>query len=100
MVSHSRHGLHRLRDLVNHDQQGFATNVYARLFSIEPGLRDLFGPSMTETRGKFAGVIDHVLEAIPAPGGQDELVEFWPSSAETTVSTTSRPRRTTTCTGR
>ncbi len=76
MVSHSRHGLHRLRDLVKHDQQGFATNVYARLFSIEPGLRDLFGPSMTETRGKFAGVIDHVLEAIPAPGGQDELVEF------------------------
>ncbi len=76
MVSHSRRGLHHLRDLVNQDQQGFATNVYARLFSIEPSLRDLFGPSMTEMRSKFVGVIDHVLETIPAPSGQDELVEF------------------------
>ncbi|MBD0020829.1 oxidoreductase [Gordonia pseudamarae] len=76
MVSHSRRGLHHLRDLVNEDQQGFATNVYARLFSIEPALRDLFGPSMTEMRSKFVGVIDHVLATIPAPSGQDELVDF------------------------
>lgn len=76
MVAHSRHVLHHLRELIAHDPDRFSANVYTRLFGLSPDLRDLFGPTMSDQRQAFYHVIDHVLEAIPAPDGQGELIEF------------------------
>ncbi|NDK92157.1 oxidoreductase [Gordonia desulfuricans] len=76
MANHSRHVLHQLRELVNRDPERFSTNIYTRLFAIDPDLRELFGAMMTTQRKAFYHVIDHVLEVIPAETGQAELVEF------------------------
>lgn len=76
MASHSRHVLHRLRDAVNEHPNRFVTNVYTRMFAIDPDLRDLFGVSMAAQQASFHRVIDHVLDAIPAETGHAELVEF------------------------
>ncbi|EON32603.1 oxidoreductase FAD/NAD(P)-binding domain protein [Gordonia terrae C-6] len=76
MATHSRHALHQLRTAVNRQPDRFVTNVYTRMFAIDPDLRDLFGVSMAAQRIAFHRVIDHVLEAIPAESGHAELVEF------------------------
>lgn len=76
MATHSRHALHHLRAAVNRDPDGFAKNVYTRMFAIDPDLRDLFPAMMAGQRDAFYRVIDHVLEVIPAPTGHTELVEF------------------------
>ncbi|MBD0863676.1 oxidoreductase [Gordonia sp. zg691] len=76
MASHSRHTLHQLRTVVNRHPDRFVTNVYTRMFAVDPDLRDLFGVSMAAQRVAFHRVIDHVLEAIPAESGHAELVEF------------------------
>ncbi len=76
MANHSRHTLHHLRELINRDPDRFVTNVYTRLFTIDPDLRDLFPAVMSEQRAAFFGVIDHVLEVVPAETGHTELIEF------------------------
>jgi NAD(P)H-flavin reductase/hemoglobin-like flavoprotein len=76
MATHTRHALHQLRTAVNRQPDRFVTNVYTRMFAIDPDLRDLFGVSMAAQRVAFHRVIDHVLEAIPAESGHAELVEF------------------------
>ncbi|WP_439030335.1 FAD-binding oxidoreductase [Gordonia terrae] len=76
MATHSRHALHQLRTAVNRHPDRFVTDVYTRMFAIDPDLRDLFGVSMAAQRVAFHRVIDHVLEAIPAESGHAELVEF------------------------
>lgn len=76
MASHSRHTLHQLRTAVNRQPDRFVTNVYTRMFAIDPDLRDLFGVSMAAQQIAFHRVIDHVLEAIPAESGHADLVEF------------------------
>ncbi|HCS59752.1 MAG TPA: oxidoreductase [Gordonia polyisoprenivorans] len=76
MASHSRHVLHQLRDLIARDPDRFARNIYTRLFAIDPDLRELFGAMMSQQREAFYHVIDHVLDVIPSPDGQAELVEF------------------------
>ena len=76
MASHSRHVLHQLRELIGTNPDQFATNVYTRLFAIDPDLRELFGVMMSGQRQAFYHVIDHVLEVIPSGDGQEELVEF------------------------
>ncbi|MCD2144999.1 globin domain-containing protein [Gordonia paraffinivorans] len=76
MASHTRHALHQLRIEVNRDPERFVTEVYTRMFAIDPDLRDLFGVSMAAQHEAFHRVIDHVLEAIPAATGHTELVEL------------------------
>ena len=76
MASHSRHALHHLRELINRNPDRFTTDLYTRLFALDPDLRGLFGATLTHQRRAFFGVIDHVLEVIPAPTGQDEIVDF------------------------
>ncbi|MEP9394942.1 FAD-binding oxidoreductase [Gordonia sp. VNQ95] len=76
MANHSRHVLHHLRELINRDPDRFTSNLYTRLFAVDPDLRELFGVMMSLQRQAFYHVIDHVLEVIPAPTGQQELVEF------------------------
>lgn len=76
MASHSRHVLHQLRELIARDPDRFASNIYTRLFSIDPNLRELFGAMMSLQRRAFYHVIDHVLDVIPSATGHQELVEF------------------------
>lgn len=76
MANHSRHVLHHVRDQINKDPERFSTNVYTRMFAIDPDLRDLFPALMSEQRDAFFGVIDHVLDVIPREEGHAELVEF------------------------
>lgn len=76
MASHSRHVLHHLREVIAANPDRFAMNVYTRLFSIEPDLRELFGAMMSGQRQAFYHVIDHVLEVIPTGIGQGDLVDF------------------------
>ncbi|MGP3706968.1 globin domain-containing protein [Gordonia paraffinivorans] len=76
MAIHTRHALHQLRIEVNRDPERFVTEVYTRMFAIDPDLRDLFGVSMAAQHEAFHRVIDHVLEAIPAATGHTELVEL------------------------
>ncbi|ROZ86278.1 FAD-binding oxidoreductase [Gordonia sp. OPL2] len=76
MPSHSRHTLHHLRDLINRDPDRFAANVYTRMFSIDPDLRELFPAVMAGQRDAFYRVIDHVLDVIPSDTGHAELIEF------------------------
>lgn len=76
MVSHARPVLHQLRDLIGTDPDRFARNVYSRLFTIDPDLRELFGASLTAQQQAFYHVIDHVLEVIPDPQTHEALVDF------------------------
>ncbi|MFW0793805.1 FAD-binding oxidoreductase [Gordonia sp. CPCC 205515] len=76
MANHSRHTLHHLRQLINRDPDRFSTNVYSRMFAIDPDLRDLFPAVMAGQRDAFFRVIDHILDVIPAETGHTELVEF------------------------
>lgn len=76
MANHSQHVLHRLRETINRDPDRFTTNIYTRLFAIDPDLRELFGVMMSLQHQAFFHVIDHVLEVIPGMTGHDELVEF------------------------
>lgn len=43
---------------------------------MKPAIRELFPAEMGGLRASFTDVLVHVLEAIPAPDGHDELVEF------------------------
>ncbi|AZG47621.1 FAD-binding oxidoreductase [Gordonia insulae] len=76
MASHSRHTLQHLRTLINGDPDRFSANVYTRMFSIDPDLRELFPAVMAHQRDAFFRVIDHVLEVVPAESGHAELIEF------------------------
>lgn len=68
--------LHRLRELIDSDPDRFARRVFARLFGASPALRDLFPAHLGRLREAFIQVLDHVLEALPAPDGHDELIEL------------------------
>ncbi|WP_026917564.1 FAD-binding oxidoreductase [Gordonia shandongensis] len=68
--------LAQARSLIAADPDRFARSVFARLFALQPRLRELFPVEMAELRSVFVDVIDHVLDAIPASGGHDELVDF------------------------
>ncbi|WP_454163812.1 FAD-binding oxidoreductase [Gordonia iterans] len=68
--------LHRLRDLIAADPDGFAGRVLARLFGLSPATRDLFPAHLSHLRQAFTQVLDHVLEALPGESGHDELIEF------------------------
>ncbi|MEE3852947.1 FAD-binding oxidoreductase [Gordonia sp. LSe1-13] len=76
MPSHSRHILHHLRELIRRDPDRFASNIYTRMFSIDPDLRELFPAVMSGQRDAFFRVIDHVLDVVPQREGHGELVEF------------------------
>ncbi|MGB3696912.1 MAG: FAD-binding oxidoreductase [Gordonia sp. (in: high G+C Gram-positive bacteria)] len=68
--------LPQARALVASDPDRFARSVFARMFAARPSLRELFPAEMGGLRVAFTEVLDHVLEAIPAPDGHGELVEF------------------------
>ncbi|WP_298445091.1 FAD-binding oxidoreductase [Gordonia sp. (in: high G+C Gram-positive bacteria)] len=68
--------LHRLRALIAADPDGFAGRVLSRLFGSAPAVRDLFPPHLRHLREAFIDVLDHVLEALPAESGHDELIEL------------------------
>lgn len=68
--------LSQARALVAGNSERFATNVFARLFTLKPELRELFAAELGGLRRAFVDVLDHVLEAIAAPDGHGELVEF------------------------
>lgn len=62
--------------MVGEDLDGFSAAVFTRIFAEDPGLADLFGADLVQTRRSFVDVIDHVLEVVPATEGHPELVEF------------------------
>lgn len=62
--------------MIARDPDGFARNVYLKMFALNPALRDLFPAMMTEQRDAFYRVIDHVLEVVPGNSGHAELVDF------------------------
>lgn len=68
--------LAQARALMNSDSDRFGRSVFARLFTLDPRLRELFPAEMGRLRETFVDVIDHVLEAIPAADGHAELVDF------------------------
>ncbi|EGD54965.1 globin domain-containing protein [Gordonia neofelifaecis] len=68
--------LARTRVLLAGDPDRFARNVFARMFAMRPSLREFFPAEMGSLRSSFVDVLDHVLEAIEAPDGHGELVEF------------------------
>ncbi|MGI6798274.1 FAD-binding oxidoreductase [Gordonia sihwensis] len=68
--------LAQTRALLASDPDRFASSVFARLFAMRPSLRELFPAEMGTLRASFVDVIDHVLDAIGAPDGHGELVEF------------------------
>ncbi|MFT4088209.1 MAG: FAD-binding oxidoreductase [Gordonia sp. (in: high G+C Gram-positive bacteria)] len=68
--------LYRVRMLIREDPDRFGRAVFARLFGHAPASRDMFPAQMAHLRVAFVQVIDHVLEAVPAPDGHTELVEF------------------------
>ncbi|KXO99552.1 FAD-binding oxidoreductase [Tsukamurella pseudospumae] len=76
MGSHSRHGLAQIAADIRPEADEFTKNLFARLFAMDPSLRDLFPASMTAHRAVFHRVLDHVFTAIPKTEGHDELIEF------------------------
>ncbi|WP_019201118.1 FAD-binding oxidoreductase [Tsukamurella sp. 1534] len=76
MGSHSRHGLAQIARDLRPLSDEFTKQLFARLFGMDPSLRELFPASMTDHRAVFFRVLDHVFTSIPEPGQQDELVEF------------------------
>lgn len=68
--------LHRLRDLIDADRDGFAHKVFARFFGNSPELRDLFPAHMSHVREAFVDVLDHVLDVLPGDSGHEELIEL------------------------
>ncbi|MGB3302681.1 MAG: FAD-binding oxidoreductase [Gordonia sp. (in: high G+C Gram-positive bacteria)] len=64
------------RALVTSDPDRFGRSVFARMFAMEPAVRELFPAEMAGLRTSFTDVLVHVLDAIPAPDGHDELIEF------------------------
>lgn len=76
MGSHSRHGLAQIAADLRPVSDEFTKNLFARLFGMDPALRELFPASMSGHREVFFRVIDHVLTSIPQTEGQDELIEF------------------------
>lgn len=68
--------LHRLRELIEADPDGFARKVFARLFGTSPALRDMFPAHLSHLREAFTQVLDHVLEVLPADEGHDDLIEL------------------------
>ncbi|QKT08594.1 oxidoreductase [Gordonia sp. X0973] len=68
--------LTHLRTSLNADPARFANNFFARLFSLDPSIRDLFPPSLAHLRNAFPRVVDHVLDGALAPTGHGALVEL------------------------
>ncbi|WP_139184270.1 FAD-binding oxidoreductase [Tsukamurella pulmonis] len=54
----------------------FTKGLFARLFAMDPSLRDLFPANMAGHRATFLRVLDHVFTSIPKTEGHDELIEF------------------------
>lgn len=76
MGSHSRHGLTQIAADLEPVSDEFTKNLFARLFAMNPALRDLFPANMTGHRGVFFRVLHHVLTSIPQTEGHDDLIEF------------------------
>jgi len=72
----TRIALARLRDIINADPDRFTNSYFARLFALDPSVRDLFPSSLGHVRGGFHRVLDHVLEVAAASTGYTETVEL------------------------
>ncbi|GAA1009388.1 FAD-binding oxidoreductase [Tsukamurella strandjordii] len=76
MGSHSRHGLTQIANDLRPLSDEFTKHLFARLFALDPSLRDLFPASMSAHRDVFYRVLDHVLTTIPRAEDHEELIEF------------------------
>ncbi|GAB3131260.1 FAD-binding oxidoreductase [Tsukamurella serpentis] len=76
MGSHSRHGLTQIATDLRPVSDEFTKDLFARLFAMDPALRDLFPASMSGHRSVFFRVLDHVFTTIPEADDHDELIEF------------------------
>ncbi|ADG77133.1 nitric oxide dioxygenase OS=Tsukamurella paurometabola (strain ATCC 8368 / DSM / CCUG 35730/ CIP 100753 / JCM 10117 / KCTC 9821 / NBRC 16120 / NCIMB 702349/ NCTC 13040) OX=521096 GN=Tpau_0492 PE=3 SV=1 [Tsukamurella paurometabola] len=76
MGSHSRHGLTQIAADLRPVSDDFTKRLFARLFALDPSLRELFPASMSSHREVFFRVLDHVFSAIPEADEHDELIEF------------------------
>lgn len=76
MGAHARHGLAQIAADIRPVADEFTKGLFARLFAMDPSLRDLFPANMTGHRATFLRVLDHVFTTIPKTDGHDELIEF------------------------
>ncbi|RDB46455.1 globin, partial [Tsukamurella tyrosinosolvens] len=74
--AHARHGLAQIAADIRPVADEFTKGLFARLFAMDPSLRDLFPANMTGHRATFLRVLDHVFTTIPKTDGHDELIEF------------------------
>lgn len=76
MGSHDQHPLLRVISAMDADPDGFASDVYFRLWSIDPGLRDLFPASMTHQREVLVRALRYVFRSIAEQPDHTALLEF------------------------
>ena len=76
MADETRIALSRLRADINSDPDRFTGSYFARLFALDPSVRDLFPTSLVHVRNGFHRVVDHVLEVMLAPIGHADLVDL------------------------
>lgn len=76
MGSHARHGLTQIARDLRPISDDFTKRLFARLFAMDPSLRDLFPASMSAHREVFFRVLEHVFTTIPQTDDHEELIEF------------------------
>ncbi|WP_158635046.1 FAD-binding oxidoreductase [Tsukamurella asaccharolytica] len=76
MGAHTRHGLTQIALDIRPVADDFTKGLFARLFAMDPSLRDLFPANMSGHRATFLRVLDHVFTSIPKTTGHEELVDF------------------------
>ncbi len=76
MGAHARHGLAQIAADLQPVADDFTKGLFARLFAMDPSLRDLFPANMSGHRATFLRVLEHVFTSIPRAEGHDELIEF------------------------
>ncbi len=74
MGTHARTGLPAVREAIGRDPDRFVSDVYMRLFTARPELRDLFPAAMAHQRAALFEVLDHVFDVIEHPAGHSDLV--------------------------
>lgn len=76
MGSHDQHPLLRVISAIDADPDGFASDLYFRLWAINPGLRDLFSASMTHQRQALVRALRYILRSIAEQSDHTALLEF------------------------
>lgn len=87
MPDDTRIALARLRDIINADPDRFTNSYFARLFALDPSVRDLFPSSLGHVRGGFTASSTTFSRSPPHPPGTPRPWSSSPSSAATTANT-------------